>query len=320
MGVRLAIRSAEGQPLSEEVSYDFEQARIVIGRGLGADVRIPHLTVSELHATLRLQDDVYVLLDNDSTNGTAVNGVRLPTGRAKRLHDGDRIEVGAYELLFRSGIALTQATTMERTAELARRLFRRSQAGARIEAARLVVLSGPATGKSLDIARPVSRALVGRSDTCQLTLPDPDVSREQAELIHDLDGVLIRSLDATSALECNGQVIAQRRLRDGDELKLGATRLLFEEPVEEPIDALVTEADRPVEQVEADAANAGVEPTGNAAATAAEGGAIAPDPPGKAHSTARSRTAFDADVVIYALAAIVIAISVAGLLVLMRGN
>ena len=58
-------------------------------------MRIPHLTVSELHATLRLQDEVYTLVDNDSTNGTWVNGTRLTTGRTKRLHDGDRIEVGA---------------------------------------------------------------------------------------------------------------------------------------------------------------------------------------------------------------------------------
>ena len=105
MGVRLAIRSAEGQPLSEELAYDFEQARIVIGRGAGADVRIPHLTVSDVHATLRQQDDAYVILDNDSTNGTRVNGARVTGDRPKRLHDGDRIEVGAYAARsFASGV------------------------------------------------------------------------------------------------------------------------------------------------------------------------------------------------------------------------
>ena len=112
-------------------------------------------------------------------------------------------------MLFRS--ALAQATTMERTAELARRLFRRSQAGTRVDAARIVVLNGPATGKRLDIPKPVSRALVGRNETCQLVLPDAEVSREHAELVHDLDGVLIRNLDSQNTLEINGQVVAQRR-------------------------------------------------------------------------------------------------------------
>jgi pSer/pThr/pTyr-binding forkhead associated (FHA) protein len=317
MGVRLVIRSAEGRPLPEEVSYDFEQARIVIGRGPGADVRIPHLTVSELHATLRLQDDAYGLLDNDSTNGTFVNGTRLSAGRTKRLHDGDLIDVGAYVLAFRSGVALTQATTMERTAELARRLFRSSQAGARVEPARLVILSGPSTGKSLDIPPPVSRCLIGSGEGCQLVLPDPDVLREHAELVHDLDGVLLRSLEGKSTLAINGQAVAQRRLRDGDELVLGTTRLLFEEPAEEPIDALGTEADRPVMKPAPAAAQAEAAPSAGAAPIETPLPAPLHEPTLKARN---ARTAFDADVVIYALAAIVIAISVAGLIVLMRGN
>jgi pSer/pThr/pTyr-binding forkhead associated (FHA) protein len=318
MGVRLVIRSAEGQPLSEEVSYDFEQARIVIGRGPGADVRIPHLTVSELHATLRLQDDVYGLLDNDSTNGTFVNGTRLSAGRSKRLHDGDLIDVGAYVIAFRSGIALSQPTTMERTAELARRLFRRSQAGARVDVARLVVLSGPCTGKSLDIPAPVSRSLVGRGESCQLVLPDPEIAPEHAELVHDLDGVLMRHVESKHALTINGQVVAQRRLRDGDELLLGTTRLLFEEPAEEPIDALGTEADRPVIKATATAVAAPAVTVADAAPAAES--AAPHEPPLKARDTRNARSSFDADVIIYALAAIVIAISVAGLFVLMRGD
>jgi pSer/pThr/pTyr-binding forkhead associated (FHA) protein len=316
MSVRLVIRSAEGQPLSEEVSYDFDQARIVIGRGAGADVRIPHLTVSELHATLRLQDDAYSLIDNDSTNGTWVNGTRLATGRTKRLHDGDRIEVGAYALTFRSGVVLTQPTTMERTAELARRLFRRSEAGSRVGAPRLVVLSGEGAGRSLDIPAPIARVRIGRGDTCQLVLPDPDVSREHAEVVHDLDGVLMHNLESKNGLSINGQTVSHRRLRDGDELLFGTTRLLFEEPAEEPIDALGSEADRslskPPKVMEAPQATA-------AALAAVQAGADAAPAP-STPARIKKRASFDADVIIYALAAIVIAVSIAGLLALMRGD
>jgi pSer/pThr/pTyr-binding forkhead associated (FHA) protein len=317
MGVRLVIRSAEGQPLSEELAYDFEQARIVIGRGAGADVRIPHLTVSEVHATLRQQDAAYVILDNESTNGTRVNGARVTGDRPKRLHDGDRIEVGAYVVEFKSGVLLRAPATIERTAELARRLFRNSQAGARVGAPRLVVLSGPDTGRSLDIPPPPSRVRVGRGEECQLVLPDEGVSREQLELVHDLDGVLLTSLDTKHGVDINGQRIAQRRLRDGDELLVGTTRLLFEEPAEEPIDALVEEADRPVAAPVAGAAAAGQAAANPVTAP------VAPSPevplPAPARQPAR-RSSFDADLIIYALAAIVIAVSVAGLIALMRGE
>ncbi len=234
MGVRFVISLAEGEPLPEEVGYGFEQARIVIGRGPGADVRLPHLTVSETHATVRLDGDSYVILDNDSKNGTQVNGTRVVQGRGKRLRDGDRIDVGVYALSFRTGVVLSQPTTMERTAELARRLFRQSQQGAHVEGPRLCVLSGPETGKSLDVPPPPARLLLGRAEACQLVLPDPAVAQEHAELVRDLDGVLIKTLGSAEAPNINGQLLAQRRLRDGDELVLGTTRLLFEEPADEP--------------------------------------------------------------------------------------
>jgi pSer/pThr/pTyr-binding forkhead associated (FHA) protein len=314
MGVRLVIRSAEGQPLSEELAYDFEQARIVIGRGAGADVRIPHLTVSEVHATLRQQDDAYVILDNGSTNGTRVNGARVAGDRAKRLHDGDHIEVGAYLVQFRSGVLLQAPATIERTAELARRLFRNSQAGARVGAPRLVVLSGPNTGLSVDIPPPPSRVRVGRGEECQLVLPDEGVSREHLELVHDLDGVLLTSLDPKNGVDINQQRVTQRRLRDADELVIGTTRLLYEEPAEEPIDALVEEADRPVAPAPAAPAAAAVQPA--PASPTPPPDVPLPAPPRRP----AQRSSFDADLIIYALAAIVIAVSIAGLIALMRGE
>jgi pSer/pThr/pTyr-binding forkhead associated (FHA) protein len=309
MGVRFVIRSAEGRPLQEEAAYGFEQARIVIGRGAGADVRIPHLAVSEMHATVRLEGDAYAIFDNDSTNGTWVNGVRLVPGRGKRLREGDRVEVGAYALSFHEGIGLTQPITMERTAELARRLFRQSQEGARVGAPRLCVLSGPDTGKSLEIPPPPARLLVGRDESCQLVLPDADISREHAELRHDLDGVLICNLESKNGLEINGQLVLQRRLRDGDEITLGHTRLLFEEPAEEPIDNQSAEADRPLSRPVK-------------IATPAPAQQDPPVPPATSNGPTRLTrgVSFDADLLIYALAAIVIVLSIAGLIALIRAN
>jgi pSer/pThr/pTyr-binding forkhead associated (FHA) protein len=237
-----------------------------------------------------------------------VNGVRLVPERAKRLRDGDRIELGAYGLSFHEGVALAQPTTMERTAELARRLFRQSQAGEHLGAPRLCVLSGPDTGKSLDIPAPPARVLVGKDPSCQLVLPDPDVTAEHAELVRDLDGVVIRNLDSKHALEINTQVVEQRRLRDGDEIRIGSTRLLFEDPAEEPIDGLNAEADHALAAPQP-VASEPLEPSS----------AAKPTQPGP-RATPRRRPPFDADVLIYALAAIVIALSIAGLVALMRTN
>ena len=100
MALRLTVRSAEGRPLPEELRYDLEQDRVTLGRSVGADVRLPHATVSEQHAIVRLESSGYVLVDGESTNGTRVNGDKLVAGRKKKLQDGDRIEIGVYAILF----------------------------------------------------------------------------------------------------------------------------------------------------------------------------------------------------------------------------
>jgi pSer/pThr/pTyr-binding forkhead associated (FHA) protein len=314
MAVHILICAAEGRPLTEDVDYSFDQTRIVIGRGSSADIRIPHLTVSEVHATFHHQGDGYALVDNHSTNGTSINGARLVPGRGRKLKDGDRIDVGVYQLAFHSGVALTRSTTVERTAELARRLFRQCAAGARVGVPRIVVLTGAATGRSLEIPAPPSRLVIGRADHCQLVLGDPQVSREHAELFRDLDGVMIHNLSAKNGIEINEQLIGQRRLRDGDELSIGTTRLLFEDPAEEPMEALMAEPDHPMPPPGPEATPATPAeraPSVAPAAPAAPTSTIAPKP--KEPRAAMRGT----ELAIYLLAALVIMLSVAGLLLLM---
>lgn len=75
-----------------------------IGRGAEADLQIIDTGVSRLHAELRVvRDDTgdrVELHDLGSTNGTRVNGQSVTSAT---LTDGDRISVGASDLVFRSG-------------------------------------------------------------------------------------------------------------------------------------------------------------------------------------------------------------------------
>jgi hypothetical protein len=106
--------------------------------------------------------------------------------------------------------------------------------------------------------------------------------------------------------------VQQRRLRDGDELVLGKTRLLFEEPADQPLLALSGEPDRPLPPEPPPPSE--VETATLAAAAAAPSEPLATPPA----ATAPPKRGLDADLLIYALAAVVIAISVAGIVILMR--
>lgn len=72
------------------------QRELVVGRHHSCDVRLSDPTVSRRHARLVFRDGSWVIQDLESTNGTAVNGVRI--GRCV-LRPGDRLSLGDQSLL-----------------------------------------------------------------------------------------------------------------------------------------------------------------------------------------------------------------------------
>jgi pSer/pThr/pTyr-binding forkhead associated (FHA) protein len=310
MGVRFVVRSRQGQPLPSELEFVFEQSRIVIGRGAASDVCIPDRTVSETHATVQQRGDDWTLADAGSTNGTKLNGQRLTGDRGRKLRDGDSLELGTYVLSFHLQPLVLEPMSAERTAELARRLLRQAHCapGQRFAPPRLCVLSGPGTGSSFEIPAAPSRSLLGSADSCQLVLADMEVAREHAELIHDLDGILIKNLGSQNALVFGDQVVHSRRLRDGDELTLGQTRLLFEDPAQASLDALKAEPDLVYAPPVPPPAPEKTEPLGAVPVSVAARSASLPSKPARV----------DADLMIYALAGTVLLASIAALVMLFR--
>ncbi|MDD9944031.1 MAG: FHA domain-containing protein [Myxococcales bacterium] len=311
MGARLVIRSIDGRRVEEEIAYPFDQDRVVIGRGRSADVRMPHRTVSELHATLERDGSLYRVVDQGSTNGTLVGTEQLVPHRGRTLSDGDEVHMGVYTLSFHTGVLVTAPLSAEHTAELARRLVRQSmqpgQEGGRPP--RLVVIAGNPPGVHVEIPVPPVRLLIGRGEHCQLVLEDKDVSREHAEITRDLEGVKVRDLASKNGLIVNAVQRKEARLQDGDELTLGECTVLFEEPAQLPLEALDGADDqhmsqRPPRLQPADA------PTGPIQELHAE-------------PTTRPRgrdPGLGTDLVVYGLAGIVLALSIAGLIMLMGGD
>ena len=313
MGVRLAVRSRDGRKVPGELELSFEQERIVLGRGAAADVRIPHATVSELHATVQLRGDTWVLRDLGSTNGTRLSGQRLAPSVEKRLRDGDLIEIGVYTLSFHTGAFASESATTDRTAELARRLLRaaQSESGGPVPRPRLCVISGPRVGTTLELADAPSRAIIGSAEGKDLVLPDPELLPEHVEVLCDAEGVLVRSLDPRARVVVQQAALSSRRLRDGDEITLGTTSLLFEEPLQAKLEALRAEPDVPWQKIVAEPV---VEKTEVLPATdEAPRPSVSPS-----ERKAPARRGFDADALVYLLAALVLAASGVGLFYLLR--
>ena len=83
-----------------------------------------------------------------------------------------------------------------------------------------------ADGRRIPVAdRPV---VIGRLSTCDIPLGDPQVSRRHAEVRRDPEGFCVFDLGSTNGTVVNGAPVRERRLRDGDELRIGSATIRFE--------------------------------------------------------------------------------------------
>ncbi|MBQ0051772.1 MAG: FHA domain-containing protein [Treponema sp.] len=95
-------RVAEGAPVSYLM---FNQkkinlvAKMTIGRSPDCSVVIDNKLVSRIHASIQKIRDAYFLKDENSTNGTFLNGHRIPADKYVKLNPGDKITVGAFNLV-----------------------------------------------------------------------------------------------------------------------------------------------------------------------------------------------------------------------------
>jgi hypothetical protein len=102
---RLLIRSPRR---TWEMKLDQDQMPVRIGRRDPKNQHRPELDLAEddrgvasrHHATIQLVDDIYLLTDLGSTNGTMVNGAKITPHQAHRLRPGDRIKIGEVDMEF----------------------------------------------------------------------------------------------------------------------------------------------------------------------------------------------------------------------------
>ncbi|MCB9849673.1 MAG: SpoIIE family protein phosphatase [Phycisphaerales bacterium] len=82
---------------------------VVIGRDPGCEVPLDDLGASRRHATIRRENNSYVIKDLGSKNGTLVNDIAVPSAT---LRSGDSILIGSARLVFRDDSAITSMTSV----------------------------------------------------------------------------------------------------------------------------------------------------------------------------------------------------------------
>jgi pSer/pThr/pTyr-binding forkhead associated (FHA) protein len=206
---------------------------VSIGRQPGAAVELPFPAVSARHARVFREPGGYRVEDLGSVNGTMLGGRRLVAQQPLPLAAGEVLDCAGVELRFDGELPEPAlASSSEGTETLARRLVHDVfSACPPAETARLVGVSGPGAGSSLALVTCERDLLVGRGESCDLVLPDQEVSREHAAFRRGATGVTVRDLQSKNGVEVEGQgLVGLRRLRDGDLLRIGETTLRLEDP------------------------------------------------------------------------------------------
>jgi pSer/pThr/pTyr-binding forkhead associated (FHA) protein/type II secretory pathway predicted ATPase ExeA len=102
----------------------------------------------------------------------------------------------------------------------------------RVETARLIVSSGRTVVAEVTLNRP--RMVLGRDDSCDISLDSRYVSRFQNLFMETQDGWVLIDLSSTNGCFVNGRRIREHRLRDGDLIAVGHHQMRFTGPNAKP--------------------------------------------------------------------------------------
>lgn len=181
--------------------YPLNKAVTNLGRAPDNDIVINHPAVSGHHLNLTVRPDGVLLTDLKSTNGTMVNGQRMPPGQPHMIQSADAIRIGDL-----TGNWVSLAIE-----------------GPPGEAIALRTLS---LGK-LDLTNQTN-ITIGRDPNSYLPLNHPAVSYRHAQITRQDGGLTIRDLGSTNGTYVNGKRISQGPLKSGDEIQIGPFKLVYD--------------------------------------------------------------------------------------------
>lgn len=199
----LLVRDRFGTLISE---HTFGVGQVTIGRAKDCDIVLPAENVSRRHATLFVVSGQVFLEDNNSANGTFLNG--QPVVQRTLVPEGATIKIGDFTLLLSSPSHPSLDT----------RSF-----------LRLVGKNLGYKGQVFDLNKPM--VLVGRGVDAGFVIVDPSVSRIHARIIcRPNSPPLVEDLRSANGTFVNGTRIKIKELQPGDTVRFGNVEFEVELP------------------------------------------------------------------------------------------
>ena len=213
----IELRILDGARAGQGASFD--QAIVTIGRHPTSDLRLDpnrDLEVSARHVEIRREAAGYALYDHESTNGTFVNGDRIPRGGSRALRDSDLVTLGV------GGPRVTISITPQKRRRTTDRIAGAVRRQTRSLRVLLIGLSVVVGGLALGGWWMGMREGAGRdAEIKQLTMANEQASRDFAGVRQDNNAALVlitsyvngRGVEATGfCITPSGYVVTSRHV------------------------------------------------------------------------------------------------------------
>ena len=176
--------------------------------------------VSRRHAEIRPGDSGYFITDNNSFNGTLVNGQRITA--ATELYNADEIQLGmGGPVLKFNAPGLARPVSEEGPAsEISQKTI-----VARLDASGLRTARDTAGEPQLLMTVPFTGSgilTVGRSEKCEISLDGLQISNRHARFTQSGAEVLVEDLGSTNGIFINGNRVSRSVIGPADSVQIGA--------------------------------------------------------------------------------------------------
>jgi pSer/pThr/pTyr-binding forkhead associated (FHA) protein len=240
MPVRLTIRPPR---TNKPRIVEFDDERVTIGRSSRCDIRLPFGVVSGHHLTIIQSANSLQVRDEQSTNGTLLDGEPLTAGAERRLAWGATLQIVDLSIEVELVPDLNIAASLGQTGTMARLMLGEalldSAPDEEVDSAHFEVIEGSAPGQKHSVPDDLDRGRIADDDDALICLPGLQVA---LEVYRDGDGFGLRlAQDAsgeTPVTVNDTALLEQRRLSSGDTIAAGTTRLRFVDPLETYLDEL----------------------------------------------------------------------------------
>lgn len=212
-------------------------SRYAIGRDKSNDIVIDEEGISNFHAELRVEEDDRVFItDAGSINGTFVNDKQIKARTQLRAGDVIRLNKSELHLVDPKEQLKTQpedSATAISPALQGLSVSNRPASGPGVGGVPVGWLlrgkTGSIAGEAFPIP-PTGRAILGRSQTCDIVLPGTHVSRQHAELYFQSGRLHVKDLGSSNGTYVNRKKVQEGVVNPGDELRFDTLVFQVEAP------------------------------------------------------------------------------------------